>query len=293
MDTVRDFLVQCTLPTKYGKARSEWLKDSRIKLHTLSSFSGIVLSLVPILFLYMSSFCHDDPRLANHFACVRTLHSILGILATGTDKPMEYLGKLKELFPQLHEQVLKITDHLKPKLHHMHHIIDHMEYLQKLVSCFVTERKHRQIKDAALHVFRYMEHTVLVDVVNQMCHQVTEGHDLFSKMFLVTPRPCKLQPDVMSSHTAVLECGLVAKRDMLIFGDWVCGEVLAFFLISDIHFVEIRVFPAVDGDMSLRDTSSMECVFKECRYVVDACVWHATETEHIVRVCIPPILELP
>ena len=111
-------------------------------------------------------------------------------------------------------------------------------------------------------------------------------------MFLVPPRPCKLQPDVMSSHTAVLECGLVAKRDMLIFGDWVCGEVLAFFLISDIHFVEIRVFPAVDGDMSLRDTSSMECVFKECRYVVDACVWHATETEHIVRVCIPPILEL-
>ena len=97
---------------------------------------------------------------------------------------------------------------------------------------------------------------------------------------------------MISSTQAVLECGSVAKRDMLIFVDWVSGEVVAFYLISDVHFVEIRVFPAIDGDMSmsLRDTSSTECVFKECRHVVDACVWHATETEHIVRVCIPPIL---
>lgn len=290
MDTVRAFLTECTLPTKYGTARSEWLKDSRIKMHTLSSFSGIVLSLVPILYLYMASFCNDDPRLANHFECLTTLHFVLGILATGTDKPMEHLDDLKKLFPELHEKVLKITAHYKPKLHHMHHIIDHMEYLGKLVSCFVTERKHRQIKDAALHVFRYMEHTVLIDVVNQMCHQVTEGHDLFSKMFLVKPRACKHQPDVLSSSNAVLECGLVAKRDILIFEDWVVGQALGFFLISDVHFVEIRVFPAVNGDTSLRDTSNEECVFKECRHVVDACVWHATETDHQIRMCIPPIL---
>ena len=165
----------------------------------------------------MCAFCKDDARLSDHFDCLETLHHILGILATGTDKPMEYLGTLKELFPKLHERFLKITDSLKPKLHHMHHIIDHMEWIGKLLSCFVTERKHRQVKDAALHVFRYMEHTVLVDVVNQMCQQLVDGHDLFSNMFLVNGRPCKLQPEVMSSPRAVLECGMVAAGDVLFF----------------------------------------------------------------------------
>ena len=164
-----------------------------------------------------------------------------------------------------------------------------MEWLGKLISCFVTERKHRQIKDAALHVFRHMEHTVLVDVVNQMCQQVVDGHDLFEKMFLVNPRPCKLQPEIVSSARAVLECGLVAKKDLLFFEDGTCGEVSAFFIISDVVFVEIRVLPSV-GDVSLRDNSSTVSVFKECRHVVDAVIWHPTETENVLRACVPPVL---
>lgn len=221
-----------------------------------------------------------------------TLHQILGILSIGSDKPMAYIEKLKELFPKLHAAVVKITDTLKPKLHHMHHIIDHMEWLGKLVSCFVTERKHRQIKDAALHVFRYMEHTVLVDVVNQMCQQLQDGHDLFLKMFLINPRPCKLQPEIVSSTRAVLECGLVSKDDVLFFEDMLCGAASAFYMISGTLFVEVRVMPAVGPDISLREKSSPVLVFKECRQVVDACIWHPTETEHVVRVCVPVIFQI-
>jgi hypothetical protein len=254
--------------------------------------------LVPILYLYMSKFCKDDARLSNHFACVEILHHILGVMATGTDKPWLYLDKLKEWLPKLHAEFTKITEHLKPKLHHMHHIIDHMEWFAslshdgrgKLLSCFVTERKHRQIKDAALHVFRYMEHTVLVDVVNQMCQQLVDGHDLFAKMFLVSGRPCKLQPEVVSSSSAVLECGLIKKGDILFFEDHICGHVLAFFVISGIYFVEIRELPALDGSAELRDATSTTTMFKECRFVVDACIWYAAETEGVVRVCVPPIL---
>ena len=249
MQTVRDFLETCTLPSKYGKARAEWLKDSRIKLHTLTSFSGIVLSLVPIVFLYMCSFCTGDPRLANHFDCMTTMHQILG------DKPMAYIEKLKKLFPKLHAAVLKITDTLKPKLHHMHHIIDHMEWLGKLVSCFVTERKHRQIKDAALHVFRYMEHTVLVDVVKQMCQQLP-----------------------VHAGSSLKLCPLHLRT--------------GYYMISGTLFVEVRVMPAVGPDISLREKSSPVLIFKECRQVVDACIWHPTETEHVVRVCVPVIFQM-
>jgi hypothetical protein len=238
----------------------------------------------------MLSFCQDDPRLADVFECVKLLHYICGILATGTDKPMEHIDTLKMLMAKLHALYVKLDWACKPKMHHMHHIIDSMLWLGKCLSCFVTERKHRQVKDAALYVFRYMEHTVVVDVVNQHCEQIASGHDLFSQMFLVEPRECLLQPGLATSRRAVLECGMVAKGDVVFFTDMVCGAVLAFFDISDVLFVEVRLMPAVSDDRSLRTDVQTETSFKECRSIVDSCIWHSTEQAGIVRVCVPPIL---
>ena len=208
-------MMECTLPSKYGRAHRDWLRDSRLKLHTLTSFSGIILTLVPILYLYMLSFCQEDPRLAGCFACVSLVHHICGILFTGADKPMEHLETLKRLIPELHEKFVKEFTKYKPKLHHMQHIIDHMEWLGKLITCFVTERKHREVKDAALHVFRHIEHTVLIEVVNQHCEQIASGHDLFMPMFLVNPRECALQNEYLTSRRAVLLCGEVSNKDVV------------------------------------------------------------------------------
>ena len=291
MDSVRNFMMECNLPSKYGKAHRDWLRDSRMRLHTLASFSGIILTVVPILYLYMLSFCMDDPRLAGCFACVSLVHRICGILFTGTDKPMEHLATLKRLIPELHKKFVAEFTKYKPKLHHMHHIIDHMEWLGKLITCFVTERKHRDVKDAALHVFRYFEHTVLNDIVNAHCEQIASGHDLFLPMFLVNPRQCALQTENLTAKSAVLLCGQVSKNDVVFFEDRTCAEVVAFFEISSTLFAEVRLMPAVnDADISLRVMTQTHTCFKECRFLVDACIWHSTAAAGIVRVCVPPIL---
>ena len=172
----------------------------------------------------------------------------------------------------------------------MHHIIDGMEWCGKLLSCFVTERKHRTVKNAALHVMRYIEHTVLIDVVNQMCEQMVGGHDLFEKMFLVQPKECKLQPDILTSKKAVLECGAVSHNDVIFFEDFACGRVQAFFDINNILFVEVGLMRQVGGDPSVRDDTSHDVVFRECAHVVDACIWHSTERPGVIKVCVPPIL---
>ena len=45
------------------------------------------------------------------------------------------------------------------------------------------------MKDAALHVFRHIEHTVIHDVVNKQCEQMQmHGVDLFQATVLVDPR---------------------------------------------------------------------------------------------------------
>ena len=138
-----------------------------------------------------------------------------------------------------------------------------------------------------------MEHTVVVDIVNQHCEQMLSGHDLFEATFLVEPRECKLQPNILASHRAVLPCGPVRNEDIIFFEDMVCAVVKGFFIISEIYFVEVVELPSVSGDISLRRfTNSIDndTIFKECRFVVDSCIWHYTCEADVIKVCVPPLL---
>ena len=289
---IRQFMVKCKLPSKYGKANAEWLRDSRLKTHTVTSFSGIMLTIVPIIFLFFCEFCDADDTVKDLMELIKMLHFILGVMASGPEIPMEFVDDLRTLLTNFHTAYCLQFNKVKPKLHHMHHIIDHMLWLGKLLACFVTERKHRMVKESALHVFRYMEHTVLVDIVNKHCEQITSGFDLFKHTFLVQPQACKMQPDIKRSSTAVLPCGRAAKNDVCFFSDMTCGRILAFFFISGQHFVEVALLGIVGNDPSLRTHESTATRFVECRFLVDTCIWHFTSRTGIIRVCVPPILLL-
>ena len=169
--------------SRLGKAREEWLKDSRLKMHHLTSFAGIVLTLIPILYLYMCQFCARNDEMAEYIECVKLLHQVVGILATGADKPVQHVTTLRANMKQLHAVFVRLFDKVKPKLHHMHHVCDAIEYLMKCLCCFVTERKCRLVKQAALYVLRAIEHPVVHEVVNTQCEQLLSGHDVFDKRF--------------------------------------------------------------------------------------------------------------
>ena len=53
LNMVQEFFDRCTLPRMHGKVNSEWLKESRLKDHTLSSFAATMLSIVPIVSLFL------------------------------------------------------------------------------------------------------------------------------------------------------------------------------------------------------------------------------------------------
>ena len=91
---------------------------------------------------------------------------------------------------------------VKPKGHHQFHIIDGMLWVGKLLSCFVTERKHKMIKRCALYIFRNLEHTVLRDVVNHFaCPELRRPLSTYSTYskgaqwlsVLAPSRPCSGQ----------------------------------------------------------------------------------------------------
>ena len=288
-DQVRAFMMLCNLPSKHGKPNANWLNDNRIKKTKIVSFSSIILNLLPILYLFLTKFCTSDPELADVLRCFTLLCTICGVLAAGPDEAPKHVAVLRRMMVEYHTLVVAMCFHLKPKIHHMHHILDGMVWLGKLLSCFVCERKHRTIKDSALHVFRHIEHTVLADVVNKQCHQMISGIDIFKKQFLVDARKMIDVPGLLRSRKAVLIIGSTHSGDIVWLKDAKCGRVHLFYELSGSMIVSLHLFNNVANDPSLfEERQSIELFIDPCQ-IVDACTWYY-ESPGIVRVAIPPVV---
>ena len=109
--------------------------------------------MVPLVFLFLEHFLGDDLAYADVLRMHYLFHIILGVLSTGPEEAPKHKDKLRLLIVEFHKLFARLSTSLKPKLHHFHHIIDGIEWLGKSLSCFVTERKHKIVKDNALWVF--------------------------------------------------------------------------------------------------------------------------------------------
>ena len=208
-------------------------------------------------------------------------HIILGVLSTGPDDAPRHTDKLRRLIVEFHSLFARLSNSFKPKLHQMHH-----RMAGKSLSCFVTERKHRVIKDCALHVF---EHTVLADVINKQCHQFAEGVDLFKEQFLHKPRTVSGVDGLLRSAAAVLRCGMVHSGDIVWFRDATCGRVVNFFEIGDSIYIFVALYANIEGDPSRLDESRQSRHFIDAHSMVDACTWYYANPAEI-KIVIPPIV---
>ena len=76
------------------------------------------------------------------------------------------MEELKRCIDEHHELYKRLyPEYIKPKWHHMLHMPEDVADLGLLLSCFVTERKHRSVKRAALWTLRHYDHTLIADVV--------------------------------------------------------------------------------------------------------------------------------
>ena len=163
-----------------------------------------------------------------------------------------------------------------------------MRRLGKLLSCFVTERKHQSVKDAALHVFRHMEHTVVLDVVNLQCQQISREADLFKARFLVNARTVYFgDTRFYSAKSAVLEIGHIQADDIVYCSSGVAGRVCGFWGNGEEIVVEFDAFACVLGDTRLRSEQHPTRCFVDHSEVLEACVW-VYERPSVIRLCLPP-----
>ena len=186
IDEVQEFSQLCNYPSIWGKLEKAAFGKQHLRALIIASLSSTILTIAPVLFLFLQKFVQDT--MPAHFAAFQLLWHIIGILRMGPEDSMKLCDTLLTLMSDYLEACTNLYGaYVKPKAHHMFHIVDGMLWLGRLLSCFVTERKHREIKAASLHVFRHLEHTVLRDVINKSMEQILDGHDLYTKEFLVNP----------------------------------------------------------------------------------------------------------
>ena len=282
------FMSLVNLPHKYGKADPEqWLGKTRVLTDTIKSFSSIILNLVQMLYLFLEKYC-NIAGLVDVRRMFYLFHIYVGVLSTGPDEAPKYVEQLRRIQTEFHELFAMLSTSFKAKLHQMYHILDGIEWLGKALSCFVTERKHRVVKAASLHVFRHIEHTVLADVLHKQCSQFAEGVDLFKERILYRPSPLTGVEGLLRSAAAVLPCGMLHRGDIVWLRDCRCGRILNFFEFDESIFVHVAILANIDAEPSRLDETRQSREFVDSRSVVDSCTWYY-ESRIEIKVVIPPL----
>jgi hypothetical protein len=292
IERVQTFSQLVNYPSAIGKLDQSAFGPSRMRADTIFSFSSIMVTMVSVLHFFVDIFAATI--VPDEHRAFTKLHHIIGILRMGPEDAMGHVQTLRTLMSQHLEAFCELYPdvNIKPKMHHIFHIPDGMDWLGKLLSCFVTERKHKMIKRAALYIFRNLEHTVLTDVVNTTFQQVISGHDLYSETFLIMPHDCEIGGlDFRRSRAACCRIGHVAVGDLVVNVHGCVGCIVCCWQKASDNLIvlEVDAYPCLNDDVRFVSKAQASKSFFELREIVDSLIW-IEESPGIIRICLPPAL---
>ena len=291
---ISSFLSKFTLPKTHGAVDPNWVSKKRLgkKWKALQSFASSMLSIIPIIALFLCEVVGDDVShpLYEHMQCFWRLRMIVGILQLGPSKAMNSVECLRRLIREHAELFVKLYDgHEKPKFHHLFHVVDNMEFLGKLLSCFVVERKHRTTKRCALFVFRCIDNVVVKDMLSRQCEQIRSGAEsLFAQVYLVRPKTYNFAGTMLHRATgAVLPCGAVRAGDLVWLSTDVVAQVTSFWKAdcADHTSVQVETYVCLDGRATRWQPNSCT-IFVDSADVVSTLIYSRSDRDTVML--IPP-----
>ena len=288
---LQTFFDGCNLAATHGKVQAAWIAPSRIKQTTIKSFSSYMLAIVPVIYMFMVHYGVGS-ILPAEFDCFESLHYMISLFRLGPSSAMLHIDALDTYIRSHHQKFVDVygEECLKPKHHHLHHIIANMRYVGKLLSCFVCERKHREVKRTAVYVFRNFEHTTLLDMLNRQIINMKDGHDIFSCQFLVSPVIHDVKGMVIrSSSTAICHVGQLTTGDMVYFKNGTAGKIVHFYIVDE-HPMAVRIeaLEVVRSDTCIRNLSRTFNVFATVADICDWVIWFHIDS-CTIRLCLPPM----
>ena len=132
------------------------------KPHThIKAFAAEMLSMMVVVGLWVELTLLPEGVLPEETQCFLLLGRILFLLRTG-DRVRSKVVLLQQLILQHHDLFVRLyPEEAKPKVHLLLHVPDLIARFGVNLSCFVTERKHKQSKNLRAFCFHKMVETML------------------------------------------------------------------------------------------------------------------------------------
>jgi hypothetical protein len=120
--TVGTFIECYRLPHRLGTTSATWVSQKRLgpRSQALKSFSGVMLTIIPIIAAFLVDTIAPTHELYEYAQCFWMLNCIVGILSFGPDGAMPYIDQLRTLIARhaaLYARLYPNT--VKPKFHHL------------------------------------------------------------------------------------------------------------------------------------------------------------------------------
>lgn len=293
LSQLREFIVKFTLPSKHGKVNANWLGQQRFsrKKKTLSSFAGVMLSLVPIINCFLEDVLQATGALPEHVRCFGLLTKMLSLFQLGPTGAASHAAVLKDVVLEHARLYSRLyPNSCTPKFHQLLHIDDNIAFLGKALSCFTTERKHCDIKRCALHVFRHIDNTSIKHVLNEQCEKIAHpSESLFVRSCLVKPKPT-VSDELYQSRQALLRVGGVQTGDVVYLSSHVVGRVDGFWAHAGVATIIAQLSLYKASGPKLWDTSDPVTKFTDAEEIADVVAWSVMQGTTI-RV-LPPYIGL-
>ena len=252
-------------------------------------FASEILTLSPILLAFFEE-TRAAALLPRHYRCWELMVRILHICSIGPRQGASLSRALRESIIEHHNLYRALYTQegsVKPKWHHMLHLQEDTDHLGALLTCFVTERKHRSVKRKGLWTFRHYEHTLIADVLNADIGKALEV-DAYKPMCLTSPIDHPGLRGLRMSLAARLPCGEIKKDDIVACRGGIVVEAKAFWSNSDDdnHIIMQTTSLVVSADHRRSFRRTEDTTFVDVEDVMQAVAW--VSLDGLVRPVLPP-----
>ena len=254
--------------------------------------------MLPLLLAFMLDVVQPLGVLARHIECLALLEKITSFLTCTiavTDAKRLELDKLLREHMAIFVELYRV--HVKIKFHHTGHLARDLWRMGSTLSCFPLERKHRDLKEIILYVFRSVELTSAKDFVNHAVQNLIEGRFRLEEYWLENDVDVNVRGhDFNVSWHAHTPIGEIRRDDVVVAreGDDVfVGAVNRFFERGGDITVDINQFendrPRVWTDWI---TDSPQRAFFHISSIVSVVAWARRDGRRI-RVLLPSAIQWP
>ena len=215
-ESVQLYLNCFALPLAHGPVHASWFDKNNICDDHMKCFASEMLSIVVLFNEFLQDVVMPQGLMQDDCRCFALLARIVQLLKAGPSVAGSRYADMHEMIVEHHRLYVELyPTYIKPKWHHMLHLQDHGRDSGKILSCFVTERKHKKVKAAATWNFRNFEHSVIRTLVFQQIDVIVQ-ENLFKVAYLENPHAFVANGvQVIRATHATLRCGQVKADDVI------------------------------------------------------------------------------